>query len=83
MGNEVNDRRLSGMATGVVNCVGFLGAAVVPVIMGKVLDSYQDTQLVGYEKAYFVLIMIIAVSVVDSHKNQMIEFYGLFLYLWF
>ncbi len=66
MGNEVNDRRLSGMATGVVNCVGFLGAAVVPVIMGKVLDNYQDTPLVGYEKAYFVLIMIIAVSVVAS-----------------
>ncbi|CEK38204.1 MFS transporter [Paraclostridium sordellii] len=66
MGNEVNDRRLSGMATGVVNCVGFLGAAVIPVIMGKVLDSYKDTPLVGYEKAYFVLIMIIAISVVAS-----------------
>lgn len=66
MGNEVNDRRLSGMATGVVNCVGFLGAAVVPVVMGKVLDSYQDIPLVGYEKAYFVLIMIIAISVIAS-----------------
>ncbi|EPZ54166.1 major facilitator superfamily MFS_1 domain protein [[Clostridium] sordellii ATCC 9714] len=34
--------------------------------MGKVLDSYKDTPLVGYEKAYFVLIMIIAISVVAS-----------------
>lgn len=62
VGNEVNDRRLSGMATGVVNCIGFLGAAVIPVVMGKILDNYKEVPAVGYEKAYLVLIVLIAVS---------------------
>lgn len=62
VGNEINDRRLSGIATGVVNCIGFLGAAVVPVIMGKVLDNYKDMPEVGYEKAFLVLIILVAVS---------------------
>jgi len=66
IGNEVNDRRLSGMATGVVNCVGFLGAAVVPVIMGKILDNYKTTPAVGYERAYFVLIALITVSFIAT-----------------
>lgn len=66
VGNEVNDRRLSGMATGVVNCVGFLGAAVVPVVMGKILDTYKSAPAVGYEKAYFVLIALVAMSFVAS-----------------
>lgn len=66
VGNEVNDRRLSGMATGVVNCVGFLGAAVVPVVMGKILDTYKSAPAVGYEKAYFVLIALVAMSFIAS-----------------
>lgn len=66
IGNEVNDRRLSGMATGVVNCIGFLGAAVIPVIMGNILDKYKDAPAIGYEKAYLVLIILIAVSTVAT-----------------
>jgi sugar phosphate permease len=66
IGNEVNDRRLSGMATGVVNCIGFLGAAVVPVIMGKILDNYKTMPAVGYSKAYFVLIALITVSFIAT-----------------
>ena len=66
VGNEVNDRRLSGMATGVVNCVGFLGAAIIPVVMGKILDNYKDLPAVGYEKAYLVLIVLVAISVFAS-----------------
>lgn len=66
VGNEVNDRRLSGMATGVVNCTGFLGAAVIPVVMGNILDKYKDAPAVGYEKAYFVLIVLIAISTAAS-----------------
>ncbi len=62
IGNEVNDRRLSGIATGVVNCIGFLGAAVVPVVMGNILDKYADSPAIGYEKAFLFLIVIIAVS---------------------
>lgn len=66
IGNEVNDRRLSGMATGVVNCIGFLGAAVVPVIMGKILDNYKTMPAVGYSKAYFVLIALITISFIAT-----------------
>lgn len=64
--NEVNDRRYSGIATGVVNCVGFAGAAVVPVWMGKILDTYKTMPALGYQKAYFILIVLVAVSVLAS-----------------
>ncbi len=66
VGNEVNDRRLSGMATGVVNCVGFLGAAIIPVIMGNILDTNKNMPEIGYKKAYLVLILLVAVSTVFS-----------------
>ena len=66
VGNEVNDRRLSGMATGVVNCVGFLGAAIIPVIMGNILDANKNMPEIGYKKAYLVLILLVAVSTVFS-----------------
>lgn len=64
LGNEVNDRRFSGMATGVVNCVGFLGAAVAPVIMGNILDKYQSLPLLGYKKAFMVIIFLMIASTV-------------------
>ena len=41
--NEVNDRRYSGIATSIVNCVGFAVAALVPVIMGRIIDSYKNS----------------------------------------
>jgi len=66
VGNEVNDRNLSGIATGVVNCIGFLGAAVIPVVMGRILDQYKDMALVGYQKAFMVLIVIVAIGAVGS-----------------
>ncbi|AHM57787.1 major facilitator superfamily MFS_1 (plasmid) [Peptoclostridium acidaminophilum DSM 3953] len=64
--NEVNDRRLAGIATGVVNCVGFAGAATIPVYMGKILDANLANPLIGYQKAYFVLIVVVAISLVAS-----------------
>ena len=66
VGNEVNDMRLSGIATGVVNCIGFLGAAVVPVVMGNIIDKYSDIPQVGYDKAFLVLIALVAISTVSS-----------------
>lgn len=66
VGNEVNDRRFSGIATGVVNCIGFFGAAIIPVVMGKILDVNKDVPAVGYQKAYLILIVLVAVSVVAS-----------------
>lgn len=64
--NEVNDRRLSGIATGVVNCIGFAGAAIVPVFMGRILDTYSATPQVGYDKAFMILIAVVVVSVLAS-----------------
>ncbi|MGE5677590.1 MAG: MFS transporter [Pseudomonadota bacterium] len=64
--NEVNDRRYSGIATGVVNCIGFAGAAIVPVLMGRILDTYKSTPALGYQKAFFVLIVLVAVSTAAS-----------------
>jgi sugar phosphate permease len=66
VGNEVNDRRFSGIATGVVNCVGFFGAAIIPVVMGKILDANKDMPAVGYEKAFLVLIVLVAISTVAA-----------------
>ncbi|MZQ96588.1 MAG: MFS transporter [Acidaminobacter sp.] len=64
--NEVNDRRLSGIATGVVNCIGFAGAAIVPVFMGRILDTYSATPQVGYDKAFLILIVVVTISVLAS-----------------
>lgn len=66
VGNEVNDRNLSGIATGVVNCIGFLGAAVVPVVMGKILDQHKELPIIGYEKAFMILIGLVALSTLAS-----------------
>ncbi|SFE61328.1 MFS transporter [Peptostreptococcus sp. D1] len=66
VGNEVNDRNLSGVATGVVNCIGFLGAAVVPVVMGKIIDANKALPEIGYRNAFMVLIIIVCVSTLAS-----------------
>lgn len=64
--NEVNNRSLSGIATGVVNCVGFAGAAVVPVMMGKILDANKIDVYGGYQQAFLILIVLVAVSAAAS-----------------
>jgi len=64
--NEVNDRRLSGIATGVVNCIGFAGAAIVPVFMGRILDAYSASPQIGYEKAFMILIVVVVISTLAS-----------------
>ncbi len=76
--NEVNNRRYSGIATGVVNCIGFAGAAVVPVLMGRILDAYQSMPALGYQKAYFILIVLVAVSTLASfftHETKATNIY--------
>jgi len=64
--NEVNDRRLSGIATGVVNCVGFAGAAVLPVLMGNILDTNKINVFAGYQKAFLILIVVMVASFISS-----------------
>lgn len=70
VGNEVNDRRLSGIATGVINCIGFLAVAIVPVFMGVIIDNYKDNALLGYKKAYLILIILMVISVVGSLMSK-------------
>lgn len=66
VGKEVNDIRLSGIATGVVNCIRFLCAVVIPVVMGNIIDKYIDMPQVGYDKVFLVLIVLVSISAVAS-----------------
>lgn len=66
VGNEVNDRRFSGISTGVINCVGFFGAAVIPVIMGRILDANKNMPEAGYKKAFLVLIILVVASFIAT-----------------
>lgn len=65
LSNESNDRRLPGIATGVVNCVGFAGTAIIPVMMGGKLDTLGNT-LEGYQSAFLIFVVVMVVSVVAS-----------------
>lgn len=65
MSNESNDRGLPGIATGVVNCVGFAGTAVIPVLMGNRLDAIGNT-IEGYLNAFFIYIVLLVISVIAS-----------------
>jgi Sugar phosphate permease len=41
-GKEVNNPDLTGISIAVINSGGFLGAAIVPIIFGRVLDKYAN-----------------------------------------
>ncbi|AOY75718.1 MFS transporter [Clostridium formicaceticum] len=41
-GKEVNHPSIAGISTSIVNIGGFLGAAVLPPILGRVFDRYAD-----------------------------------------
>lgn len=41
-GKEVNNPMYAGISTSVINTGGFIGAAIVPVIMGRVIDRYLN-----------------------------------------
>jgi sugar phosphate permease len=40
-GKEVNNPKYAGIATSLVNMGGFIGASVIPVILGKIVDVYE------------------------------------------
>lgn len=52
---ELYDPEIAGISTSVVNMGGFVGGAVLPIIMGRVIDTYgmvlSSVQL--YQKAFF------------------------------
>ena len=54
--NEVNDRRYSGIATSIVNCVGFAVAALVPLLWEE-LNAIR-TAIVGYQGPTSIIILV-------------------------
>ena len=67
-GKEVNDPKVAGISTSIVNMGGFLGSAILPPIMGKVIDSYSKTMGIyqTYQKAFLIAIAFVAISLVAS-----------------
>jgi hypothetical protein len=55
-GKEVNDSRYAGITTAVINSGGFIGAAVVPLLMGSYLDKYVN--VLGKQQLYGNAFMI-------------------------
>jgi sugar phosphate permease len=67
-GKEVNDPKVAGISTSIVNMGGFLGSAILPPIMGKIIDMYSKTMSIQqtYEKAFIVAIVFVSISLIAS-----------------
>ena len=64
-GKEVNNPLYAGISTAVVNSGGILGAAIIPFLFGKVLDTYANTlgsQQQLYNKAFMVCLAGVAIG---------------------
>lgn len=68
---ERNPATASGVATGTINGMGFLGAAIFPSIMGWILDSYWTGETVdgarvytetGYQMGFGLISLVIAIA---------------------
>jgi len=60
---EVNPPQLAGVSTSIVNTGGFLGAAVLPILMGVYFDRYGDVLTITSLYRNGFLIMFAAVSI--------------------
>jgi sugar phosphate permease len=49
---EINPARLAGIAMGTTNTGGFLGAAILQVVLGRVLDVFWDGGMAGAIRVY-------------------------------
>lgn len=67
-GKEVNDPKVAGISTSIVNMGGFLGSAILPPIMGKIIDTYSKTLSIQqtYQKAFLIAIAFIVISLIAS-----------------
>jgi sugar phosphate permease len=65
---DVNDPAVSGIATSIVNMGGFIGAAILPVIIGAVIDRYsvQMTSAALYQRAYLFCFAAVVISLLCS-----------------
>lgn len=63
-GKEVNDPKYAGLSVAVVNTGGFLGAALLPVIVGRVMDKYEGILSARqiYDKAFLICLIGVAVG---------------------
>jgi len=52
---ERHESGASGVSTGTVNTIGFAGAALLPTLMGAVLDAYRTGQTLNGAQVYSVL----------------------------
>ena len=63
-GKELNDPEYAGISVAVVNTGGFIGAAVLPVIVGRVMDNYEGILSARqiYDKAFLICLISVAVG---------------------
>ena len=65
-GKEVNNPLYAGISTAVVNSGGILGAAIIPMVFGKILDKYSN--ILGnqqlYNKAFMSCLISVAIGYV-------------------
>ena len=54
MVNERHDATASGVATGTANTLSFSGAAVLPPVMGALLEEYATERTIGGATVYSV-----------------------------
>ena len=61
---EVNHPSIAGISTSVVNIGGFLGAAIIPPILGRVFDTYGGIlePVVLYQKAFMYCLVAAVIS---------------------
>lgn len=61
---DVNDPSVSGIATSIVNMGGFIGAAIIPVLIGAVIDRYgaQLSAALLYQRAFLICLVAVAIS---------------------
>jgi sugar phosphate permease len=54
VGKERHEPAVAGTVTGVVNSLGYVGAATLPTIMGAVLDAYWTGEIINGARVYTV-----------------------------
>ncbi|WP_255151114.1 MFS transporter [Halorarius halobius] len=54
VGKERHDPEVGGTVTGVINSLGYFGAAVLPAVMGVVLDAYWTGEIISGARVYTV-----------------------------
>jgi len=54
VGKERHEPAVAGTITGVINSLGYVGAAILPTVMGAVLDAYWTGEVINGARVYTV-----------------------------